>query len=312
MPGDPARMALGERTPEEVVEQFRIVMHYCEPIYIQYFYWLKNILRGDFGISLITYRPVLEDIREVLPASLELAIFAFIFMLVIGVTVGALSARYHDTWVDNIGRIASYFGAVTPSFVFAIMAMLVFCYKLKVLPAMGRLSPELVIPPKITGFITIDALIQGNFEVFVDALKHLVLPAVSLGLLGMGEQARIIRASIYKNMKKDFIIAAESYGIPEKVILFHDLLKPSFIAPISLFGLAFASLIANSFLIELIFNWPGFSRYGMIAMLEKDLNAILGVVMIMGVIFLLVNTIVDFIINYLDPRIHIIKEMNRR
>lgn len=308
IPGDPARMALGEMAPEEVVERLRIAMHYYEPIYIQYFYWFKGIIRGDFGISLVTYRPVLEDILEVLPATLELTIFAFIFMVVTGITIGALSAWYHDKWVDNVGRIVSYFGVVTPSFVFAIMGMLVFCYKLNVLPAMGRLSPELIIPPRITGFITIDALIQGNLKVFIDALKHLILPVVSLGLLGMGEQARITRASFYKYMKKDFIMAVESYGIPEKVIIFRDLLRPSLIAPISLIGLAFGYLIANSFLVELIFNWPGFSRYGMNAMLQKDLNAISGVILVMGLIFVLINITVDLIINFLDPRIHLIKE----
>ena len=309
-PGDPARMALGARVPEEVVERLRIAMHYNEPIYIQYFHWFKSVLRGDFGVSLVTQHPVLEDISQVFPATFELAIFAFIFMIVIGITIGVLSARYHNTWVDNLGRLASYFGIVTPSFVFAIIGMLIFCYLLNVLPAMGRLSPGLAYPPRITGLITIDALIQGNFKVFIDALKHLILPAVSLGLLGMAEEARITRASVYNNMKKDYIAAAESYGIPKKVIMFRDLLKPSLIAVISILGLEFGALIANAFLVELIFNWPGFARYGMNAMLQKDLNAISGVVLILGIVFVFSNIIVDLIVDFLDPRIHLIKERN--
>ncbi len=308
IPGDPARLALGERAPEEVVERLRIAMHYNEPVHIQYFYWFKNVLHGDFGTSLITNQPILEDIKEVLPATFELAMYAFIFMTVIGITLGVLSGRYHNTWVDNLGRIASYFGVVTPSFVFAIIGMLVFGYVLNVLPSMGRLSPELTIPPKITGLITIDALIQGNFKVFIDALKHLILPTVSCGLMGMGQNARIVRASFYKNMKKDFVAAAESYGIPEKVLIFRDILKPSLVAPVSIMGLSFGWLIEQAFLVELIFNWPGFARYGMMAMLQKDLNAITGVILVMAVIFTLLNIIVDLIVDFLDPRIQLMKE----
>lgn len=309
-PGDPARMALGSRAPEEVVERLRIAMHYNEPIYSQYFHWFKGVLRGDLGISLVTQHPVLEDIREVFSATLELAIFAFIFMIFIGITLGVLSARYKNTWVDHIGRIISYFGIVTPPFVFAILGMLIFSYTLKILPVMGRLSPELEFSTKITGLITIDSLITGNFTVFIDAIKHLILPAISLGLLGMSEEARITRASTYNNMQKDYILAAQSYGIPERVIIFRDLLKPSLIAVVSILGLEFGSLLANAFLVELIFNWPGFARYGMNAMLQKDLNAVSGVVLILGVVFIFSNIIVDLIVDYLDPRIHLIKERN--
>ena len=308
IPGDPARMALGEMAPEEVVERLRVTMHLNESIYIQYIYWFKGVLHGDFGISLITKSPVLKDIKEVFPATLELAIYAFIFMTVIGIGLGVLSGRYNNTWIDILGRFAAYFGTVTPSYVFAIMGMLIFCYIFNILPSMGRLSSELARPTEITGLITIDSLINGNFTVFIDAIKHLILPAVSLGLLGMAEQARIVRASVYNNMRKDYITAAESYGIPERVIIFRDLLKPSLVAAISIIGLGFGYLISSAFLVELIFNWPGFARYGMNAILEKDLNAISGVILIIGFIFMFINIIVDIIIDFLDPRIHLIKE----
>jgi len=308
MPGDPARMALGTKAPEEVVQRFRIAMHYDKPIHVQYFYWFKGILEGDLGLSLVTKHPVLEDIIQVFPATFELAIFAFIFIIFTGITIGVISARYHNTWVDNLGRLFAYFGIVTPSFVFAILGMLIFCYILKVLPTMGRLSPELTCPPKITGLITIDALIQGNFIVFVDALKHLILPTVSLGLLGMAEDARITRSSVYNNMRKDYIAAVQSYGIPERVIIFRDLLKPSLIPVVSMLGLEFGTILSQAFLVELIFNWPGFARYGMNAIIQKDLNAISGVVLILGVIFVFSNIIVDLIVTFLDPRIRLIYE----
>lgn len=308
VPGDPARMALGARASEEVLQRFRIAMHYDKSIVVQYYHWFKDVLHGDFGISLVTKHPVSEDISLVLPASLELAIFAFIFIIIIGITIGVISARYHNTWVDNLGRLAAYFGIVTPSFVFAIMGMLIFSYMLEVLPAMGRLSSELIYPPKITGLITIDALIQGNFIVFVDAFKHLILPAVSLGLLGMAEDARITRSSVYNNLRKDYIVAAQSYGIPDRVIMFRDLLKPSLIPVVSILALQFGSILSQAFLVELIFNWPGFARYGMTAIIQKDLNAISGVVLILGIFRICGNIIVDWIVGLLDPRIQLIKE----
>ena len=308
IPGDPARMAVGPKASEEVVQRLRIAMHYDKAIYVQYYYWFEDMLHGDLGLSIVTKHPVLEDIRQVFPATFELAIFAFIFLILVGIPMGIISARYNNTWVDNLGRLLSYLGVVTPPYVFAIMGMLIFCYILKVLPAMGRLSPGLIYPPKITGLITIDALIQGNFIVFVDALKHLILPAVSLGLLGMATDARITRSSIYDNMGKDYIVAVQSYGIPERVIMFRDLLKPSIIAVVSMIGLEFGSILSHAFLVELIFNWPGFARYGMTAIMFTDLNAISAVVLILGVIFVIMNIIVDLVVDFLDPRIHLIKE----
>ena len=308
IPGDPARLALGSRAPEEVVQLFRIEMRYDKPIHVQYYYWLKGALHGDLGVSTVTKHSVFEDIIQVFPATFELAIFAFIFVIVIGITIGVLSARYNNTWVDHLGRLFAYFGVVTPSFVFGIMGMLFFGYVLEILPSMGRLSPELIYPPKITGLITIDALIQGNFIVFFDAFKHLILPSISLGLLGMASDARITRASVYNNLGKDYIIAAQSYGIPDRVIMFRDLLKPSLIPVVSLLALQFGSILSQAFLVELIFNWPGFARYGMTAIIQKDLNAISGVVLILGLFRICGNIIVDFLVGLLDPRIQLIKK----
>lgn len=310
IPGDPARMALGERASEEVLQRFRIAMHYDKPIFVQYYYWLNDLLHGNLGMSLVTKFPVLEDIAQVFPATFELAIYTFFFMLITGITIGTVSARYHNTWVDNLGRIIAYFGIITPSFVFAIIGMLIFCYMFEILPSMGRLSPELFYQAKITGLITIDALLQGNFVVFFDALKHLILPVVSLGLLGLAEDARITRNSVYNNMGKDYIISAQSYGIPERVIMFQYLLKPSINPVVSMLGLQFASILARAFLVELIFNWPGFARYGMNAILYKDINAISGVVLILSVFILLGNIMVDIIVGFLDPRIYLMEGSN--
>jgi peptide/nickel transport system permease protein len=285
-------MALGVMTPDEVIQKVRIEMHFDEPIYIQYLYWIKGITHGDFGISLYSRQPVIKDIIEVLPATLELAIYTVLLQVFFGILIG-----------DYLSRLLAYMGVVTPPFIFAILGMFIFSYKLDILPTMGRLTPGMMFPTKITGLITIDSLIQGKYFIFFDALKHLILPAISLALVGIANTSRIVRSGILDNINKDYILAAKSYGIPDHTIMFQDLLKPSIIPAVSITGLQFAVIMTNALLVEAIFNWPGFARYGMNAILEKDLNAITAVVVVFGFIILVTNVFVDIIINYLDPRI---------
>lgn len=305
LPGDPVRMALGSRAPQWAVDNLREQMHLNDPLYAQYYYWLAGAVRGDFGQSLFTRRAVIEDVREFLPATMELALFAGVIMAIFGILLGAVSGRYSNTWIDNSVRIFSYIGIVTPSFVFAILFLLLFGYLLNVLPTMGRLSPWIARPPVITGMVSLDALLSGNFAAFGDAIRHLILPAVSLALGGMAQEARITRSTISDNLRKDYIASAKGFGVPDRLIMFKYLLKPSLIPTVSILGLDFASLIGNAFLVELIFNWPGFSRYGIHAMLNKDLNAVSAVVMVLGVVFIIVNIIVDLIVAWLDPRIRL-------
>ena len=226
-------------------------------------------------------------------------------MGILGITLGTLAGWYTDTWVDNIVRVIAYIGVVIPSFALAIFLMLLFSYVLKIFPTIGRLSPGITPPPVITNLITIDALIAGRFDVFFDALKHLALPMVSLAMLRVSSMARLTRSGIVDTLKKDYIAAERSYGISERTIMFKYLLKPSVIPAISIFGLSCAQLFANGFLVETIFNWPGISRYGMDALLNKDLNAIIAVVLIIGTLFIIINIIIDWVVTWLDPRIQI-------
>lgn len=305
LPGDPVRMALGPRAPEWAVQKLREQMHLDKPLPVQYYYWLVGALHGDLGQSLFTRRAVLDDIKEFLPATMELALFAGVIMAVFGILFGAIAGRYSNTWIDNVVRIFSYIGVVTPSFVFAILFLLLFGYLLGWFPTAGRLSPGIPRPPVITGMITFDALITGNWAALGDALWHMVLPALALALGGMAQEARITRSTISDNLKKDYIASAKGFGVPERLVILKYLLKPSLIPTVSILGLDFASLLGNAFLVELIFNWPGFSRYGINAMLRKDLNAIAAVVMVLGVVFVTVNIIVDLVVAWLDPRIRL-------
>jgi peptide/nickel transport system permease protein len=303
MPGDPARMALGGRAPERIVSELREEMHLNEPVYIQYYYWAKKAIKMDLGDSLTTRRAVFEDIRKFLPASLELALYTAFFIIVIGIFLGTISGWNSNSWIDNTVRIISYIGIITPNFVWAIFFMLIFGLKLNILPTIGRISPGLDYPHQITGLITIDALITGNFKLYIDSLSHIILPSLALAMGPLAQQARLTRVSICDNLQKDFIASARSYGINEKTIMFKYLLKPSLIPSISIFGATVATIIGGAFLIETIFNWPGLSRYGMTAILQKDVNAISGVVLVYGFLFISGNFLVDLFVGYLDPRI---------
>ena len=305
MPGDPARMAVGARAPQWVVDRIRTNMHLDQPLTVQYYFWLRDALQGDFGLSLVTQRPVTDDIREFLPASLELVILAAVISSIAGIGLGIISARYKDTWIDNAVRVFSYTGIVTPSFVFAILFVLLFGFTLDWFPIIGRVSENLTAPPVHTGMVTVDALIAWQPQVFVNAVWHMVLPAMALAMGSIAQAARITRSSMADNLSKDYIAAARALGIPERMVSGRLLLKPSLIPTISILGLDIAATISVAFLVELIFNWPGLGRYGMTAMLHKDLNAISAVILIFGAIFIIANIVVDLAVAYLDPRIRL-------
>jgi len=305
IPGDPARMALGPRAPENVVQRFRESLHLDKPIYAQYYFWLRGALQGDLGMSLFTKRPVAADIAEFFPATFELMLFTGVVMSVFGILLGVVSARYSNRWPDNTIRVFSYLGVCTPAFVFAILFLLLFGYVLQILPTIGRISPSIPRPPTRTGLLTLDSLLAGDLRAFWDSLKHLIMPGVALALGPIAQEARITRSSMSENLQRDFVALERSQAIPERKIMSKYLLRISVIPTVSILGLDFASQLGWAFLVELIFNWPGVSRYGINVMLHKDLNAIVAVIMVIGLTFMVVNIIVDLIVSWLDPRIRL-------
>jgi peptide/nickel transport system permease protein len=298
-------MALGYQAPESVVEDLRIRMHYHDPLYIQYYYWIRDALSGNFGESLLTRRPVLDDIKQNYPATLELALYGGMFMILGAIILGTISAHNKDKWIDNVVRVFAYLGVVTPPFVFGVIFVLVFGFWLGWLPTIGRLDPSLDPPTRVTGLLTIDTLLAGNLVLFVNAVLHLAGPSIAMALGGMSQGARLTRATMSDNLNKDYIAAERALGIRERTVLWRFLLKPSLIPTVSILGLDIAAIIGNAFLLEVIYNWPGISRYGVRAMQAKDLNAIVGVVLMLGLTFTLVNVVVDVIVGLLDPRIRL-------
>ncbi len=306
VPGNPARMALGPRAPVEVVERLRQQMYLDKPLLQQYGLWLRDVAHGDLGDSLLTRRPVKQDIQEFFPATLELVGLTAIFIIIAGISLGVLSARYANTWVDKVVRLFSYLGIVTPAFAWAVILMLLFCFVWHLFPSYGRLTEGVIPPVTITGMYTVDSLLNGQLGLFWDAFVHLILPAIALALPPMSQAARITRSSMADNQNKDCIASMIAYGVPNRVVTGKYLLKPSLISPITVMGMDIAATFGYAFMVEKIFGFPGLARYGIQVMLNKDVNAIVGVVMVLGVVFITLNIVVDIIVAYLDPRIRLL------
>lgn len=303
MPGDPARLALGPTAPEEIVEQFRERMHYNEPLPMQYYYWITGVIKGDFGKSTITNRPVSQDIKEFIFATIELVFWAGIPPIFFAFLLGVLGAMFNNRWPDYLIRFSSYIIIATPTFVWAVIFLLIFGYWFQILPSIGgRLTPGFNVP-HVTGLVIFDALINGQFAAAKDAFYHIILPALALALPHTMQEARITRSYMLENEGKDYITMITSQGVPRNIVNYLFLLKPSAIPTVSIMGLDIASIFANAFLVENIFNWPGISRYALNAILGKDINAVCAVVLLFGVIFIFTNLIVDIVAMILDPRI---------
>ncbi|WP_299948346.1 ABC transporter permease [uncultured Ruegeria sp.] len=302
IPGDPARIALGPNATPEQVANLRAEMHLDEPLVLQYGHFLADVSRGDLGTSLYTNRPVTLDIAQFLPATLELVLIAGIIMVALGLPLGILAARYRGRWPDHLIRIFSLLTVSAPSFVWAVILMLLFAFYLPIFPIAGRIS-DIYDIDRHTGFLLIDTLLAGNIAAFGDAIRHLILPAVALALSGIGQAARLTRANMVETYDKPYIEMAQAYGFfPSRIARIYAF-KPSLIPSLTIIGLDFAAMLGNAFLVEAVFAWPGLSRYGVAVILRKDLNAIMGTVLIIALTFLIVNVIVDLLIAFLNPRI---------
>lgn len=305
MPGDPARIALGPNATAEQVERLRVERHLDQPIVVQYGYFLVQLTRGDLGVSLYTKRPVTTDIAQFLPASLELVVAAALLMIVLGLPLGIAMARWGGRGPDHVGRFVSILSVSTPAFVWGVIFQLVFGYFWPIFPLEGRLSTALTDPPFVTGFLTIDSLVAGDLRAFVDTLYHLALPAFALALAGIGQTARLTRSSMLDVYRRPYIEMARAYGFQEKRIARRWAFRPALIPTLTILGLDVAALLANAFLVERVFVWPGISRYGVEVILRKDLDAIVGTVLIVAAIFILANLVVDLLVSVINPRIRL-------
>ena len=305
IPGDPARIALGPFATKEMVEQLRETLHLNDSIFIQYKIFIQQLFQGDLGLSTYTKRPVLTDVISYFPATFELILMSGTLMILIGMPLGILSGKFKNTFVDHIARIISLLGVVTPSFLWAIILMLLFAFWMPILPVSERMN-EMLDPPKlVTGLLLVDSLIEGNFLVFKDAFLHLILPGLAIAMPAIGNVARLTRTNLSDIYEKQYIEFAKSYSFSEYKIATKYALKPASIPTVTIIGLDFAFMLGNAFLVETVFVWPGIAKYGVEVILAKDLNGIIATALIITTFFLIINMLVDFFVLLLNPRITI-------
>lgn len=274
-----------------------------EPLPQQYLRYLSNLARGDMGVSFKTKRPVAQDLAAYLPATVELALAALTYSLIVGLPLGVLAATYSGTWVDHVARLFSLLGASMPPFWSGLVLLYLFYFRLELLPGPGRLDPRIVVPDTQTGLLLIDSLLAGNTAAFASALKHLVLPAVILGWFSLALFARITRASLLEVMQMDYIRTAHAKGLrPRQVIVTHAL-RNALIPTITILGLEVAWLLTGSIMTEAIFSWPGIGTYAVTAARNLDYPAVMGITLVVALIFMVSSLIVDIVYGIVDPRI---------
>jgi peptide/nickel transport system permease protein len=305
VPADPltANLPQSALNDEEIIRTFRERWGLDKPPAEQYLTYLGNLVQGDFGTSIKTRRPVLDDIRRFLPATIELATVGIISGLIIGVSVGIVAAIWRNSLADYLGRIFALLGVSFPVFLLALVLLTVFYARLGWTAGPGRLDVRMDDPPRMTGLFTIDALIAGDWTTFRNALSHLLLPGIMLGVYVSGIIARITRSSMLEVMGMDYIRTARSKGLRERVVIGKHALSNAAIPVVTVVGLSYGNLLTGAVLTESIFAWPGIGRYMFRASTSQDFPAIMGVSILIGFIYVGVNFVVDILYYFLDPRI---------
>lgn len=307
VPGDPAAANLGQRAVDdpEIVQAFREAHGLDKPLPVQYVTYLGNLVQGDLGESQQSHRPVVDDLQEFVPATLELAGAAIVFSLILGVGFGLLAAVHRDGPIDQLLRVVSLTGVSVPVFWLALVAFYVFFYKLGVLPGTGRLDPTLIAPSEVTGFLTIDSLLAGDFEAFWSAVSHLILPAGVLAAYTVGLLVRFVRSAVLEVLEQDYVRAARAKGLPERTVLRVHVLRAASVPIVTVVGLIFGTLLSGTVLVETIFSWPGIGQYAFRSATNLDLPGIMGVSLFIAVVYIVVNLAVDVLYGILDPRIRV-------
>jgi ABC-type dipeptide/oligopeptide/nickel transport system permease component len=302
IPGDPARLIAGPHAAPQVIEQLREKMGLNNPIYVQYFHYILNFLKGDFGLSLYSQQPVIKDLKIYFPATLELTFFSMLISILVGIPFGLISAQKKDKWPDQVTRFTALLGVAMPAFWLGIILLLFFYLKLGILPGSSRLDTGLSPPAHITGMYTIDALLTGNWKVLGSALIHLILPGVTQAAVTIGIITRMTRSSLLDVLKRDYIRTAYAKGASENRVLYGHALRNGLLPILTLIGMTFGHSLGGSVLVESVFSWPGVGRYAVNAITYLDFPGVMGVTLLISVLFVTANLIVDILYYIVDPR----------
>lgn len=307
VPGDPVRAALGEGASSnpETVAAFREKYGLDQPVWARFVLYVGNLLRGDLGTSMLSGRPVAEDLGRAVPATAEIAFYAMIVSLVVAIVLGTLAAYRRGKVTDQVVRVVTLVGLSVPTFWMAILTYQLFFRGLHWVAGSGRISPTITPPPHVTGFYTIDYVLNGDSVGFFDAVSHLALPVLVLSLFTIATLTRFVRTSVLEVLDQDYARAARAKGLSSRRVIVGYVLRGAALPILTLVGIAFGSLLSGTVLVEAVFAWPGLGTYAYNASKNLDLLAVTGVGLIVGVIYLVINLVVDVLYGFLDPRVRL-------
>lgn len=303
-PGDPAMTLLGDHATKESIEKVREELGLNKPLYEQYFIFASKAVTGDFGNSIKTKQPVLDEFKDRFPATVELATVAMILAIILGIGAGIISAIKRYSIFDYSSMFVALAGVSMPVFWLGLVLIYFFSVKLGILPVSGRLGYEFYVE-NVTGFYLIDTLLANDIEAFWDALKHLIMPAIALGTIPMAIIARMTRASMIEVMKEDYIRTAKAKGCSSFSVIMIHALRNAMMPVITVIGLMLGTLFAGAILTETTFSWPGIGKWIVNAVYQRDFPIIQSATLIIATMFIVVNLLVDLLYALINPKIRL-------
>lgn len=301
-PGDPARTIAGEHASTQTIEALREKYGLDKPLATQYWIWFRQVLKGDLGRSIVSNQPVMREILDRFPNTVELTFVSMFIAILVGSIAGIISASKQYSVLDYTTMGIALFGVSMPVFWLGIMLMMIFGVFLRWLPLGGRI--DTLIPfQRISGFYLLDSVISWNWQAFVSSLRYLVLPSVALATIPMATIARVTRSSMLEVLRQDYIRTERAKGLPERLVIYKHAARNALLPVITVIGLNFGLLLAGAILTETIFSWPGIGRYVVKAVQMRDYPAVQGCVLFFAFMFVVVNLITDVLYAYIDPRI---------
>jgi peptide/nickel transport system permease protein len=304
MPIDPVIAILGDRAPEDAIARTRLELGLDRPLPVQFARYIGQLLHGDLGNSVMTSHPVTQDIAHFFPATIELATAAMLIAMLIGIPLGVFAAVRQGSRLDTVVRVFCLTGQSVPVFVLAMLSLLVFYARLGWAPGTGRAGvvfQDMV--PEVTGFLTVDTLLAGDWDAFYDALAHLAQPAGVLAWFSIAYIARMTRAFMLDALSGEYIITARAKGLSASRIIWRHAFGNISVRLVTVLALTYAGLLEGAVITETVFSWPGLGQYLTVSLLNADMNAVLGATLVVGLIYVVLNLLADLIYRLLDPRV---------
>ena len=306
MPIDPVLAIVGDRAPEHVIARVREELGFNKPLWQQFYIYLSKVLQGDFGVSVLTSNPVMQDIRRTFPATIELATLGIIIGAGVGVPLGVWAAVRRGGMVDQVVRVMALIGYSVPIFWLGLMGLLLFYAKLDWVAGPGRMDVEYEYTLNaVSGFLLLDAARAGQWDAFGNVLSHLVLPASLLGYFSLAYISRMTRSFMLHELAQEYIVAARAKGLSEARIIWRHALRNAMVPLVTVIALSYAGLLEGSVLTETVFAWPGLGLYITNSLQNADMNAVLGGTIVVGSVFIGINLLSDLLYTLLDPRTRI-------